>query len=144
MHGAQADNIRRIILKHSYHLTKSGICMRAFHVAQIHIHRNVSRDSNVPPTLENLVVPSSNYDESIGVLFPDETSSQKGAAELQADNKQFTSTLGPLACSQPVQAVHCCKNHKHYSYQPTYCCYCCVSNKRFYHHDATCCHKHFY
>ena len=55
--GAQADNIRRSILKHSYYLTKSGICMRTFHVAQIHIHRNVSRDSDIRPTLKHLVVP---------------------------------------------------------------------------------------
>ena len=57
MHGAQADNIRRSILKHSYYLAKSGICMRTFHVAQIHIHRNVSRDSDIRPTLKHLVVP---------------------------------------------------------------------------------------
>ena len=48
--------------------------MRMFHVAQAHIHRDISRDSDVQPMLKNLVVPSSNYDGSNVVLFLDETS----------------------------------------------------------------------
>ena len=83
---AQADNIRRSILKHSYYLTKSGICMRTFHIAQICIHRNVSRESDVQPMLKNLVVPSSNYDKSVGVL-------EKIAVMVvtsSADRPQFT------------------------------------------------------
>ena len=48
--------------------------MRTFHIAQVCIHRDVSRDSDVRPTLKNLVVPSSNYDGSEIVLFLDETS----------------------------------------------------------------------
>ena len=33
--------------------------MRKFDIAQIHVHRNVSRDSDVQPILKNLVMPSS-------------------------------------------------------------------------------------
>ena len=47
--------------KHSqntvYYLTKSGICMPTFHIAQIYIHRNSSRYSEVRPILKNLVMP---------------------------------------------------------------------------------------
>ena len=50
--------------KHSqntvYYLTKSGICMPTFHVAQIYIHRNSSRHSVVRPMLKNLVMPLPN------------------------------------------------------------------------------------
>ena len=60
--------------KHRYYLMKSGTCMRTFHVAQVFIHREISRDSDVQPTLMNLVMPSPNYDGSEVVLFPDETS----------------------------------------------------------------------
>ena len=60
--------------KHRYCLTKSGTCMRTFHVAQVSIHRDVSRDSDVQPMSKNLVMPSSNYDGSEVVLFLDETS----------------------------------------------------------------------
>ena len=48
--------------------------MRTFHVAQVCILRDISRDSDVQPMLKNLVVPSSNYDGSDVVLFLDETS----------------------------------------------------------------------
>ena len=48
--------------------------MRTFHVAQVHIHRDISRDSDVPPISKNLVMPLPNYDGSDVVLFPDETS----------------------------------------------------------------------
>ena len=48
--------------------------MRTFHVAQVCIHHDVSRDSDVQPTLKNLVMPSPNYDGSDVVLFLDETS----------------------------------------------------------------------
>ena len=48
--------------------------MRTFHIAQVSIHRDVSRDSDVQPILKNLVMPSSNYDGSEVVLFLDETS----------------------------------------------------------------------
>ena len=41
--------------KHRYYLTKSGTCMQTFHVAQVHIHPDISRGSNVRPTLKNLV-----------------------------------------------------------------------------------------
>ena len=44
------------------------------HVAQVHIHRDISRDSDVPPILKNLVMPLPNYDGSDVVLFLDETS----------------------------------------------------------------------
>ena len=60
--------------QHRCCLTKSGICMRTFHIAQICIHRDISRDSDVQPMLKNLVVPSSNCDGSDVVLFLDETS----------------------------------------------------------------------
>ena len=60
MPGAQADNIRRSILKRSCYLTKSGICMPTFHVAQIHIRRDISRNSDVRPILKNLVMPLPN------------------------------------------------------------------------------------
>ena len=30
--------------KHRYYLTESGTCMRTFHIAQVHIHRDISRD----------------------------------------------------------------------------------------------------
>ena len=33
--------------KHRYCLTESGTCVRTFHVAQVHIHRDISRDSEV-------------------------------------------------------------------------------------------------
>ena len=48
--------------------------MRTFHIAQVSIHRDVSRDSDVQPTLKNLVMPSSKCDGSEVVLFLDETS----------------------------------------------------------------------
>ena len=48
--------------------------MRTFHVAQVSIHRDVSRDSDVQPILKNLVMPLSNYDGSEVVLFLDQTS----------------------------------------------------------------------
>ena len=38
--------------KHRYYLTESGTCMRTFHIAQVHIHRDVSRDSDVQPMLK--------------------------------------------------------------------------------------------
>ena len=60
--------------KHHYYLTKSGTWRRTFHIAQVPIHRDVSRDSDVQPMLKNLVMPSSNYDGSEVVLFLDETS----------------------------------------------------------------------
>ena len=60
--------------KHRYYLTKSGTWTRTFHVAQVPIHRDISRDSDVQPILKNLVMPSSNYDGSEVVLFLDETS----------------------------------------------------------------------
>ena len=59
--------------KHRCHLTESGTCMRMFHVAQVHIHCDISRDSDVQPMLKNLVMPLPNYDGSDVVLFPDET-----------------------------------------------------------------------
>ena len=50
--------------KHSqntvYYLTKSGICMPTFHIAQIYIHHNSSRYSEVRPILKNLVMPLPN------------------------------------------------------------------------------------
>ena len=60
--------------KHRHHLTKSGTCMRTFHVAQVHIHRDTSRDSDVQPMSKNLVMPLPNFDGSDVVLFLDETS----------------------------------------------------------------------
>ena len=60
--------------KHRYYLMKSGTCMRKFHVAQVSIHRDISRDSDVQPMLKNLVMPSSNCNGSEVVLFLDETS----------------------------------------------------------------------
>ena len=48
--------------------------MRKFHVAQVCIHRDVSRDSDVQPISKNLVMPLPNCDGSDVVLFPDETS----------------------------------------------------------------------
>ena len=48
--------------------------MRTFHVAQVSIHRDVSRDSDVQLILKNLVMPSPNYDGSEVVLSLDKTS----------------------------------------------------------------------
>ena len=59
--------------KHRFYLMKTGTCMRTFHVAQVPIHRDILRDSNIQPMLKNLVMPLPNYDGSDVVLFPDET-----------------------------------------------------------------------
>ena len=47
--------------------------MRTFHIAQVSIHRDILRDSDIQPMLKNLVMPLPNYDGSDVVLFPDET-----------------------------------------------------------------------
>ena len=60
--------------KHHCYLTESGTCMRTFHVAQVCIHRDISRDSDVQPISKNLVMSLPNYDESDVVLFLDKTS----------------------------------------------------------------------
>ena len=54
MHGKQADNIQRSIVKHSFCLTKSGIHTRKFHVARIHIHRVVYPDSDIRSILKKI------------------------------------------------------------------------------------------
>ena len=59
--------------KHRFYLMKTGTCMRTFHIAQVSIHRDISRDSDIQPMLRNLVMPLPNYDGSDVVLFPDET-----------------------------------------------------------------------
>ena len=58
---------------HRSYLMKTGTCMRTFHIAQVSIHRDVLRDSDIQPMLKNLVMPLPNYDGSDVVLFPDET-----------------------------------------------------------------------
>ena len=58
---------------HRYYLTKSGTWMRMFHIAQVPIHRDISRASDVHPIFKKLAMPSSNYDGFGVVLFLDET-----------------------------------------------------------------------
>ena len=59
---------------HRYYLTKSGTWTRTFHIAQVPIHRDISRASDVHPIFKKLAMPSSNYDGSEVVLFLEETS----------------------------------------------------------------------
>ena len=47
--------------------------MRTFHIAQVSIHRDILRDSDIQPMLKNLVMPLPNHGGSDVVLFPDET-----------------------------------------------------------------------
>ena len=64
--------------------------MRTFHIAQVSIHRDILRDSDIQPMLKNLVMPLPNYGGSDVVLFPDET--------LQ--NLRFISGSFPLSNSR--------------------------------------------
>ena len=35
--------------KHCFYLMKTGTCMRTFHIAQVSIHRDILRDSDIQP-----------------------------------------------------------------------------------------------
>ena len=84
--------------------------MRTFHIAQVHIHRDTSRDSDVQPISKNLVMPLPNYDGSDVVLFLDETS-QKFAFHFRTISLSISRHRGKMGVGTTcLLKIHIAKN----------------------------------